>query len=123
LPVASKCTYLKNALRGPVLSAIAGISITSDNYQLAVKLLKEKFGRKETIIELLHSKLQNMPRKGSSLNQVKSTFDSVEKLLRQLHAQKEVVLTQRTLMQQIISKFPVEVITKFEETKKNPSIS
>jgi len=58
-----------------------------------------------------------MPRSESSLK-----CDSVEKLLRQLEAQGEVVSNQRILMQQMISKFPVEVITKFEETKKDPSI-
>ena len=53
---------------------------------------------------------------------MKSTCDAVEKLLRQLEAQGEMVATQRTLIPQIISKFPVEVITKFEETKRDPTI-
>ena len=122
LPAVSKFTYLKSVLRGPALTAIAGISVTGDNYQLAVKLLKDRFGKKEVIIELLYSKLQNLPRSGSSLAQVKSTCDAVEKLLRQLEAQGEMVATQRTLIPQIISKFPVKVITKFEETKRDPTI-
>jgi len=46
----------------------------------------------------------------------------VEKLLRQLEAQGEVVSTHRMLIPQISSKFPIEVITKFEETKRDPTI-
>jgi len=53
LPVVSKFTYLKSVLRGPALAAIAVISVTGDNYQLAVKLLKDRFGKKDKIIELL----------------------------------------------------------------------
>ena len=33
------------------LKVIAGISLTSENYSLVVKLLQERFGRKETIVE------------------------------------------------------------------------
>jgi len=51
LPDVSKFTYLKSVLRGSALAAIAGISVTGDNYQLAVKLLKDRFGKKEAIIE------------------------------------------------------------------------
>ena len=40
-----------------------------------------------------------------------------EKLLRQLEAQGEVVGSKRTLIQQILSKFPMEVVIKLEETK------
>ena len=123
LPVVSKFTYLKTVLKGAALAAIAGIPVTADNYPLAIKTLKDRFGKKDAIIELLYSKLQNMPRSGNNFSQVKSTCDSVEKLLRQLEAQGEVVSNQRTLIQQIISKFPAEVITKFEETKGDPTIS
>ena len=78
MPVVSKCTYQKSVLRGPALAAIAGIFVTGDNYQLAVKLLKDRFGKKEAIIELLYSRLQNLPRSGNSLAQVKSTYDALK---------------------------------------------
>jgi len=121
LPVVSKFAYLRSVLRGMALSAIAGVPVTSDTYPLVIKLLRDRYGKKEAIIELIYSRLQNMPRSGSNLSQIKSTCDNIEKLLRQLEAQGEEVSTQRNLIQQIISKFPVEVITKFEETKGDPS--
>ena len=47
LPAVSKFNYLKSVLKGSALSVIAGIPLTSENYTVAVKLLQERFGRKE----------------------------------------------------------------------------
>ena len=43
--------------------------------------------------------------------------ETIEKVLRQLEAQGESIDKQRVLIQQIISKYPPEVVTKLEETK------
>ena len=43
--------------------------------------------------------------------------ETIEKILRQLEAQGEFIDEQRVLFQQIISKYPQEVIVKLEETK------
>ena len=53
IPMVSKFNYLKGALRDSAFVAIYGISVTQDNYDTAVTLLKEKFGSKESIIETL----------------------------------------------------------------------
>ena len=47
-------------LKGSALSAIAEIPLTSENYSLVVKLLQERFGQKEAIVESLYFKLQNL---------------------------------------------------------------
>ena len=46
----TKLTYLKASLEGDALRAIAGISLTSDNYASVLAILKERYGRKERII-------------------------------------------------------------------------
>ena len=51
MPAVSKFSYLKSVLKGSALSAIAGIPLTSENYSLVVKLLQERFGQKEAIVE------------------------------------------------------------------------
>ena len=43
--------------------------------------------------------------------------ETIEKVLRQLEAQGESIDEQRVLIQQIISKYPPEVVTKLEEAK------
>jgi len=99
LPDVSKFSYLKSILRGSALSAITVISITGDNYSLVVKLLKERFGKKEAIIESLYSKLQNLHRTGGKFGDIQRTCDEIEKILRQLEAQGKPVNEQRTLIQ------------------------
>ena len=37
-------------LKGSALSTIAGIPLTSENYALVIKLLQDRFGRKEAIV-------------------------------------------------------------------------
>ena len=43
MPAVSKFSYLMSVLKGSVLSAIAGIPLTSENCSLVVKLLQERF--------------------------------------------------------------------------------
>jgi len=71
------------------------ISVTNDNYQDAVKLLTDKFGKREVIIDALYSKLQFLPAATSRNSDVKATFESIEKILRQLQAAKENVDNQK----------------------------
>ena len=49
-----------------------------------------------------------------------ATCDTIEKILRQLEAQGESTDEQWTLLYQIISKFPAELIVKLEEFKEQP---
>jgi len=113
----SKFTYLKGILKGAAATAISGIAITPDNYDLAVTILKERFGRTDVIIESLYVKLQGLPRCVNKFIEVKKTFEQIDKLLRQLDVQGEVVNNQMMLIQLVLSKFPFEVILKLEESK------
>ena len=117
LSAVSKFNYLKSVLKGSALSTIVGIPLTNDNYALAVRLLQEKFGQKEAIVGVLYSKLQNLPKANSKFADIQRTSETIEKLLRQLEAQGESINEQKILIQQIISKYPSEVIVKLEETK------
>ena len=117
MPEVAKFSYLKSVLKGSALSTIAGIPLTSENYALVIKLLQDRFGRKEAIVESLYSKLQNLPKTGNKFAEVLHMCETIEKLLRQLEAQGEYISEQGILIQQIISKYPTEVITKLEESK------
>ncbi len=50
LPDISKFTYLRSLLEGDAKACIQGLSLTSHHYSEAIKILKERFGRKEQII-------------------------------------------------------------------------
>ena len=103
-------------LKGSALSAIARIPFTSENYSLIVKLLQERFGQKGAIVESFF-KLQDLPKTGNKFAVIQRVSETIEKVLRQLEAQGESIDEQRVLIQQIISKYPPEVITKLGEAK------
>ena len=84
MPAVSKFSYLKSVLKGSALSAIAGIPLTSENYSLVVKLLEERFGRKEN--HCISSYSQNLV---ISLLIIQRVSETIEKVLRQLEAQDE----------------------------------
>ena len=94
LPKVSKFSYLKGVLKGSAAAAISGISVTTENYDLAVAMLKERFGKKEPIIGSLYAKLQNIPKAGSKFSEIKYNHEVIEKILRQLEAQGESVADQ-----------------------------
>ena len=104
-------------LKGSASSVIVGIPLTSENYTVAIKLLQDRFGRKEAIVEALYFKLQNLPKANNKFVEIQRMSDTIEKVLRQVEAQGEFINEQRILIQQIISKYPSEVITKLEEIK------
>ena len=60
LPVISKFSYLRTLLEGEPKRAIEGLSFTADHYDVACSILKDRFGRKETIIFTHIQKLLNL---------------------------------------------------------------
>ena len=91
--------------------------MTNDNYPVAIHILEDKFGKKEATIEALYSQLQHLPTVMNRFTEVKSTYETIERILRQLEAQGERVDQRRILTQQILSKFPTNVLVKLEESK------
>ena len=60
LPDVSKFSYLRASLEGEPKAAIQGLSLTSAPYASARKILKDRFGRKETVIFTHVQKLLNL---------------------------------------------------------------
>ena len=50
LPVVSKFSYLLSLLQGEAKQAVQGLSMTSDHYKTACKILEDRYGRTERII-------------------------------------------------------------------------
>ena len=81
IPKVVKYSYLKGVLHGSAASAITGVSITNEGYDVAIQILQEKFGNKETIVEALYAKLQRLPTALNKFSDIKYTYDVIEKLL------------------------------------------
>ena len=113
----SKFSCLKGALRGTAFTAISGIALTNDNYDVVVTLLKQKFGRPDSIVEMPYAKLQHLPTSSPRFGDIKRTHENIESILRQLESQGENVNGQKILIHQILSRFPLDVNLKLEDTK------
>ena len=61
LPTVSKFTYLLAALEGEAKGVVQGLSVTENNYNVAVELLKERFGRTEQVRFAHIRALLNLP--------------------------------------------------------------
>ena len=62
--------------------------------------------------------MQRLPTASNKFSDVKYTHDIIERVLRQLESQGEIVNQQKMLVHQLLSKFPLEVIVKLEDVKK-----
>jgi hypothetical protein len=55
-----KMNYLKAQLSGEAKSVIAGLANTKDNYEHAIKLLEQRFGKNQLIIDAHYLKLNDL---------------------------------------------------------------
>ena len=55
-----KFNYLKIQLRGEAKDVISGLDITRSNYDVAVKMLTERYGKKYLMIDAHYSQLRDI---------------------------------------------------------------
>ena len=55
-----KYTYLRSLLDGDAAAAISGLSLTAENYDEAVSLLRSRYGNKQVLISAHIDKLLNL---------------------------------------------------------------
>ena len=113
-----KLSYLKGLLKNEVKDVISGLESTGHNYEVAVDLLKERYSRKELMINGHFLQLRNLPIASTYYEKLRSTYDHIEQHLRSLQALGEN--TECNLLVFLIqSKLPRSVLAKLEEYKKS----
>ena len=109
LPSVTKFTYLKGSLEGlQAAAAISGIAVTEENYD--IRTLRDKYGRNDVIVESLYASLQKTPIALNEFANVQHTYDTIERILKQLETHEDVN-HQRLPIPQILSKFHVDTVT------------
>ena len=83
-----KFTYLKSLLEGTAANTVAGLTLTSENYEKAITMLKDRFGNRQIIIT---SHLENLTKISkvesvSDVNGLRNLFDMVEGNIRGLES-------------------------------------
>ena len=81
-----KMNYLKAKLDGEAAEVISGLALTNVNYEKAVRLLHERFGQNEIIINAHYTALMDLPTSSSQTATLRSNYDMIEKHLRSLEA-------------------------------------
>ena len=112
-----KLNYLKCNLEGKARQVLEGLQLINDNYDVAVKILKERFGDKQRVIKAHYVVLTEITTSSNDLYKLQSTYDKIEKSLRSLEALGENV-ENNLLVCMIKTKLPEETMFKLEEHKK-----
>ena len=81
-----KFNYLKSLVEGNAASAIDGFALTADNYESAVKVLKDRFADPQIIISSHMEELLNLPVVSdvNKVNKIRQLYDSIETHIRSL---------------------------------------
>ena len=111
-----KFNYLRAELENEALKSIEGLELTNANYEVAINLLKERFGNEQLIIDSHYMQLMDMPAAINKVSSLRATYDNIEKHLRSLNALGEDT-NQRQIISMIRSKLPKVFLARLEERK------
>jgi len=116
-----KLNYLLNVLEGKAHRAVAGLELKEENYDNAIKILKERFGNKQQIISshmqaLL--KVQGLP--NEKVSQLRLIFDQINAHVRGLEtlgvtAERYGSLLIPIIMSRMPSNITIQVARKIKE--------
>ncbi len=81
-----KFNYLKTLLEGPAASAIAGFSLTEENYETALKLLKDRYANPQVIVSSHVDALLKLESVSNihEISKVRNLYDTIETHIRSL---------------------------------------
>lgn len=83
-----KFNYLRTLLQGPALEALAGLTLTTRNYQEAISILKKRFGNKQQIVAKHMDTLLSIDSvaSDSNLKALRRLYDTIESQVRGLRS-------------------------------------
>ena len=111
-----KFNYLRAELEEDASEVISGLELTNSNYEVAVNLLQERFGRDELMMDADYSALMDLPVSLNVAAKLRATYDMIEKHLRSLNTLGENVDLPHFVFL-IKSNLPKMVISRMEEYK------
>ncbi|GFU01193.1 integrase catalytic domain-containing protein [Trichonephila clavipes] len=116
---AQKLQYLKGSLKSDALKIISSLSITNGNFEIAWKLLNDRYFNKREIMSSLIKKFINItPLSGESSTQILNLIDSTKEFVRMLESLEYMVdpTSDTLLMHIILFKLDPNSRTWFERT-------
>ncbi|XP_037298364.1 uncharacterized protein LOC119190485 [Manduca sexta] len=120
LPDVDKLLYLKSSLTGEAKNTLEGLDATNKNYQIAVTLLKQRYGKESQIIDAHYAALYKIePAKTSADG--RKTLNEIERHLRVLSSMGENV-NHNHLRFIIMEKFPADILYDLKMKTSNESV-
>eukprot|EP00794_Sanderia_malayensis_P003854 gene3854-biopygen3283 len=120
LPDHQKLQYLKNCLRGPAFVTISDIQRSGDQYEAAIRLLKDRYGHRSTLRKAHLDGIERLPAISNSyeLYRLKRFHEEVECHVKALTAigvsQMEYSMT---MVPKVLGKLPFEIRMRLTENQ------
>lgn len=88
LELVDKFNYLKSYVGGTAANAISGLSLSASNYESAIKILMDRFGRKDLVVSAHMNKLLSLTpvRSSSDITSLRRLYDECEVHISSLRA-------------------------------------
>ena len=111
-----KFNYLRGKLEGEAKRTISGLTLSKENYSVAIKILKERFGNIQDAVDLHYSELLNLQPASNKTSSLRNFLDQINRHLRSLEVLQQDV-NQDILVSMMKSKLPNEVLLQLEIQK------
>ena len=114
-------SYLRTLLEGPAYSMVAGLALTSANYEKAVDLLKQCFRQKQVIINSHMDHLLNLTPITDSrdLWKLQKLYDTIEQDVRGLESLGVPVTSYGSLLVSVVqSRLPTDILVEIGKDMK-----
>ncbi|XP_053403171.1 uncharacterized protein LOC128558281 [Mercenaria mercenaria] len=108
-----KFNYLRGKLYGEAKSTISGLELSGDNYCISVKLLSERYGNEQELIDLHYNKIINIQSAYNSVQSLRTFLDTMERYLRSLEVLHQDI-NQDVFIAMIRAKLPENVLVQLE---------
>ena len=114
-----KLNYLMSKLSGEAKNSASGIQLSNDNYQVAVKLLKERYGDKPAVVTSHYTELINLKPAPNSPKGLRKTYNDVKRHLRNLQALEQDT-DQDLFISMITSKLQIVIQHEIQKGARTP---
>ena len=108
-----KFNYLKSKVCGEAQRAISGLALSDANYDVAIGILRERFGNVQEVVDLHYNKLINLQPATTKTSSLRSLLDTVERHLRSLEVLDQNI-NQDVFVSMLRAKLPEHVLVQLE---------
>lgn len=121
IPDVDKLLYLKAAVKGEAKRVIDGLESTNKNYQIAIDILRERYGKEAHLIDAHYKALSKLTVANSNVISCRRTYDEIERHLRVLGSLGEDT-NHNHLRHLIFGKFPEDLIYELKLKLKGETV-